>query len=143
MPIGYIFRLLLAVDTEISGISKAGTGWFIYNLMKYHEANLLVVRKTFRTLKDSCYTQLKWAIHRLGVDDYFICRESPLEITYKPTGQKIFFRGLDDPLKVTSITVDVGVLCWLWVEEAYEITSEAAFDTLDESIRKKCRAQKK
>ena len=103
--------------------------------MKYHEANLLVVRKTFRTLKDSCYTQLKWAIHRLGVDTYFICRESPLEITYKPTGQKIFFRGLDDPLKVTSITVDVGVLCWLWVEEAYEITSEAAFDTLDESIR--------
>ena len=103
--------------------------------MKYHEANLLVVRKTFRTLKDSCYTQLKWAIHRLGVDAYFICRENPLEITYKPTGQKIFFRGLDDPLKVTSITVDVGVLCWLWVEEAYEITSEAAFDTLDESIR--------
>ena len=42
---------------------------------------------------------------------------------------------MDDPLKVTSITVDVGVLCWLWVEEAYEITSEAAFDTLDESIR--------
>ena len=56
-------------------------------------------------------------------------------MTYLPTGQKIYFRGLDDPLKVTSITVDVGVLCWLWIEEAYEIDSEESFDTLDESIR--------
>ncbi|WP_276893079.1 PBSX family phage terminase large subunit [Dialister micraerophilus] len=109
--------------------------WYIYNIMKYKDANLLVIRKTFRTLKDSCYTQLKWAIHRLGVDAYFNCKESPLEITYKPTGQKIYFRGLDDPLKVTSITVDKGVLCWVWIEESYELTSESSFDTLDESIR--------
>lgn len=109
--------------------------WYITNLIKYPDANLLVVRKTFRTLKDSCYTQLKWAIHRLGVDAFFSCKESPLEITYTPTGQKIFFRGLDDPLKVTSIAVDVGVLCWMWLEEAYEVTSEHDFDTLDESIR--------
>ena len=61
--------------------------------------------------------------------------ESPLEAIYKPTGQHIYFRGLDDPLKVTSITVDVGSLCWCWIEEAYEITSESDFDTLDESIR--------
>ena len=111
--------------------------WYIVNLMKYREANLLVVRKTFRTLKDSCYAQLKWAIHRLGVDAYFSCKESPLEITYIPTGQKIFFRGLDDPLKVTSITVETGVLSWLWLEEAYEISSEADFDTVNESIRGK------
>lgn len=117
-------RYRVVKGSRASKKSVTAALWFIYNMMKYHEANLLVVRKTFRTLKDSCYTQLKWAIHRLGVDAYFICRESPLEITYKPTGQKIFFRGLDDPLKVTSITVDVGVLCWLWVEEAYEITSE-------------------
>ena len=103
--------------------------------MKYPGANLLVIRKTYRTIKDSCYTQLKWAIHRLGVDALFLCKESPLEITYTPTGQKIFFRGLDDPLKVTSITVETGVLCWMWIEEAYEITREADFETLDESIR--------
>lgn len=109
--------------------------WYIWALMAYPGANLLVVRKTFRTLKDSCYAQLKWAIHRMGVDAYFLCKESPLEITYLPTGQKIYFRGLDDPLKITSITVDTGALCFLWIEEAYEITSEAAFDTLDESIR--------
>lgn len=97
--------------------------------------NWLVVRKVERTLRDSCYAQLKWAIHRLKVDNFFKCSTSPLEITYKPTGQKILFRGLDDPLKVTSITVEVGALCRLWIEEAYEITSEDAFDRLDESIR--------
>lgn len=107
----------------------------IIRLMEYPQANLLCVRKTYRTLKDSCFTELKWAIHRLAVDAWWDIKESPLEMTYKPTGQKILFRGLDDPLKVTSITVEVGVLCWLWIEEAYEISSEADFDTLDESIR--------
>ena len=107
----------------------------IARIMEYPQANLLCVRKTYRTLKDSCFTELKWAIHRLGVDAWWDAKESPLEMTYKPTGQKILFRGLDDPLKVTSITVEVGVLCWLWIEEAYEIGSEADFDTLDESIR--------
>ena len=107
----------------------------ITRLMEYPQANLLCVRKTYRTLKDSSFTELKWAIHRLGVDAWWDIKESPLEMTYKPTGQKILFRGLDDPLKVTSITVEVGVLCWLWIEEAYEISSEADFDTLDESIR--------
>lgn len=103
--------------------------------MRYPEANALVVRKTYRTLKDSCFTELKWAIQRLGVKDLWEVKQSPLELTYIPTGQKIYFRGLDDPLKVTSITVDKGYLCWLWVEEAYEITSEDDFNVLDESIR--------
>ena len=103
--------------------------------MQHPDANLLVVRKTGRTLQDSCYRELKWAIHRLGVERWWRCNLSPLEITYIPTGQKIYFRGLDDPLKVTSITVDTGALCWLWIEEAYEITKESDFDILDESIR--------
>lgn len=107
----------------------------ITEIIENHNINWLVVRKVERTLRDSCYAQLKWAIHRLKVDNFFKCSTSPLEITYKPTGQKILFRGLDDPLKVTSITVEVGSLCRLWIEEAYEITSEDAFDRLDESIR--------
>jgi phage terminase large subunit len=108
---------------------------FISRIIEYPESNLLVVRKTYRSLKDSCYTELKWAIHRLGLDAWFDAKESPLEITYTPTGQKILFRGLDDPLKVASVTVSVGVLCWLWIEEAYEITDKSDFDTLNESIR--------
>ena len=107
----------------------------VNRIMEYPEANLLVVRKTYRTLKDSCFAELKWAIRRLGVDAWWAVKESPLEMTYLPTGQKIYFRGLDDPLKVTSITVDVGQLCFLWLEEAYEVTREEDFDMLDESIR--------
>lgn len=118
--------------------SKTAGLWFIYNMMKYPEANTLVVRKTFRTLKDSCFTELKWSIHRLGVDHLWDVKESPLEMTYKPTGQKIYFRGLDDPLKVTSITTEVGVLSWMWIEEGYEITSEDDFDTLEESMWGDC-----
>ncbi len=128
-------RYRVIKGSRASKKSKTTALWYIVKIIQYHEANLLVVRKTFRTLKDSCYSELKWAIHRLGVDASFQCKESPLEITYTPTGQKILFRGLDDPLKVTSITVDVGVLCWMWIEEAYEISREADFDTLDESIR--------
>lgn len=128
-------RYRVCKGSRASKKSKTTALWFIYNIMKYKNANVLVVRKTYRTLKDSCYTELKWAIHRLGVDAFFNCTQSPLEITYLPTGQKIYFRGLDDPLKVTSITVDVGSLCWLWIEEAYEINSEADFDMLNESIR--------
>lgn len=128
-------RYRVCKGSRASKKSKTTALNFIYRIMKHPQANLLVVRKTFRTLKDSCFTDLKWAIKRLQVEDYWETKTSPLEITYKPTGQKILFRGLDDPLKITSITVDVGYLCWGWIEEAYEITSEADFDVLDESIR--------
>jgi phage terminase large subunit len=118
--------------------SKTMALWSIYNLMKYPQSNLLVVRKTYRTLKDSCYTELKWAVKRLQVEHLWQVRESPLEMTYTPTGQKIYFRGLDDPLKITSIATEVGVLSWMWIEEAYEITKEDAFDTLAESMLGDC-----
>lgn len=104
-------------------------------LMKYPEANLLVVRKVFGTLQQSCYTDLQWAIDRLGIGDYWECRVNPLSITHKKTGQMILFRGMDDPLKLASITVRKGYLCWVWIEEAYEITNEADFDKLMMSIR--------
>lgn len=118
--------------------SKTMALWSIYNIMKYPDANMLVIRKTFRTLKDSCFTELKWAIKRLKVEHLWQVKESPLEMTYIPTGQKIYFRGLDDPLKITSIAVEIGVLCWMWIEEAYEIMNEADFDTLDESMLGDC-----
>lgn len=109
--------------------------WLIYHIMKHPLANALCVRKTGNTHKDSTFAELKKAAKRLGVYDNWIFNVSPLAATYRPTGQKILFRGFDDPLKLTSITVETGVLCWVWVEEAYEIDDEAQFDTLDESIR--------
>ena len=108
-------RYRVVKGSRASKKSKTAALWFITNMMKHPGANTLVVRKTFRTLKDSCFTELKWAINRLGVSEYWKVTESPLELEYLPTGQKIYFRGLDDPLKVTSITVEKGSLCWMWI----------------------------
>ena len=128
-------RYRVCKGSRASKKSKTTALWYIFNMMKYKNANLLVVRKVYRTLKDSCFTELKWAIDRLGVSRFWEVKESPLEMTYKPTGQKICFRGLDDPLKITSIAAEKGSLCWCWIEEAYEITAEDDFNMLDESIR--------
>lgn len=108
-------RYRVCKGSRASKKSKTTALYYIINLMKYPQANLLVIRKTFRTLADSCYKELQWAIYRLGVADYFDMKVNPMEMVYKPTGQKIIFRGLDDGLKVTSITVAVGVLCWMWI----------------------------
>lgn len=128
-------RYRVVKGSRASKKSKTTALWYIWNMMKYPDANTLVIRKTFRTLKDSCYKELKWAVKRLKVEHLWDFTLSPLEATYKPTGQKIYFRGLDDPLKVTSIAVDTGCLCLMWIEEAYEIMKEEDFDMLDESIR--------
>ena len=128
-------RYRVLKGSRASKKSKNTAQDYVEKLMRHPEANLLCVRKTFRTIKDSQWTDLKWAANRMGAAANWAFTTSPLEATYLPTGQKILFRGMDDPLKVTSITVEHGYLCWAWIEEAYEIMSEADFDTLDESIR--------
>lgn len=128
-------RYRVVKGSRASKKSKTTALWYIYNLMKHPAANLVVVRKVFRTLQNSCFSDLCWAIDRLGVSPYWKATKSPLEIVYIPTGQKILFVGLDDPLKITSLSVPRGVLCWAWIEEAYEVTSEEAFNRLDETIR--------
>ena len=109
----------------------------VYNIMKYPDSNLLIIRRTGNTLRTSCLAEIEWAINRLGVQNYWKITTSPMQAIYTPTGQKIIFRGMDDPLKLTSISVPVGYLCWLRIEEAYEIMDESAFDKLDLSIRGK------
>ena len=109
--------------------------WIIYKMMQYSLANTLVVRRVFNTHKDSTYTQLKWASNVLGVSHLWKFSKSPLEATYLPTGQKILFRGLDDPMSITSITVEHGHLCWCWFEEAFQIMNEDDFNKVDMSIR--------
>ncbi len=106
----------------------------IYRIMKYPESNLLVVRSVFNTHRDSTYAQLKWAQERLGVVNLWQNTISPMEMIYKPTGQKILFRGFDDVLKLASTTVPSGYLCWVWIEEAFEIDSESNFEKLDLSV---------
>ncbi len=107
---------------------------FIYRLMKFSGANLLVVRQVMNTHRDSTFAQLKWAQARLGVSHLWQNNVSPMEMTFLPTGQKILFRGFDDVLKLASTTVPNGFLNFVWVEEAYEIGKEADFDKLDLSM---------
>lgn len=107
---------------------------FIYRLMREENTNLLVVRQVMNTHRDSTFAQLKWAQERLGVSEYWNNTVSPLEMVYKPTGQKIIFRGFDDVLKLASTTVSKGYLNYVWIEEAFEISDEADFDLLDLSV---------
>lgn len=109
--------------------------WTIFHMMKYSKMNALYVRKTERSLLNSCYSDCLWAINRLGVDEYWKATKNPLEIVYTPTGQRILFRGMDDPFKITSISVPKGVLNIVNIEEAYEISNPEHFYTLNESIR--------
>ena len=106
----------------------------IVRLIQYPKANLLVVRRVMDTHRSSTFAQLRWAAQRLKVDHLFKWSVSPLEGTYTPTGQKILFRGMDDVMKLASVTVDQGVLCWVWIEEAFEIEREEDFDLLDLSV---------
>ena len=127
-------RYVVCKGSRASKKSTTAALKIIVRMMQYPLANTLVVRKTGASLKDSCFAQLRWAIERLGVSAWWKARVSPLELEYVPTGQRILFRGMDDPLKVTSITVKHGVLCWGWLEEAFEV-EEDAFNRIDESLR--------
>ena len=102
--------------------------------MKYPNSNLLVVRQVMNTHRDSTFAQLKWAQERLNVTELWKNTVSPLEMVYIPTGQKIIVRGFDDVLKLASATVPNGYLNYVWIEEAFEISSEADFDKLDLSV---------
>lgn len=108
---------------------------FISRIMQYPWSNLLVIRRYSNTNRQSTYSDLCWAIHKLHADSLFKCNSGLPEITYLPTGQLILFRGLDDPLKITSISVPKGNLSFVWIEEAYEIENSDKFETVMESIR--------
>lgn len=107
---------------------------FIYRLMRYPGANLLVIRMVMDTHRNSTFSDLRWAIRQMRVEKYWKCTKSPMEITYLPTGQKILFRGFDDVFKLASITVDNGYLCWVWLEEAFELPDLEDFEKLDLSV---------
>lgn len=107
---------------------------FLIRLMQHPDANLLVIRQVMDTHRSSTFAQLQWAAARLSVSHLWKTTTSPMEMTYLPTGQKILFRGFDDVYKIASTTVQHGYLCWVWVEEAFEIVSEEAFDTFDLSV---------
>jgi len=127
-------RYVVCKGSRASKKSTTAALKLIVRLMQMPLANALVVRQTAATLSNSCYAQLKWAINRLGVEKFWKATVNPLQLVYLPTGQKIIFRGCDDALKITSIAVERGHLCFVWGEEFYEC-SEEDFNRIDESLR--------
>ena len=75
-----------------------------------------VVRKQTNTLKDSVYSQIQWAINEMGLSADFDFKVSPVEITYRKTGQMIYFRGCDDPVKLKSLKPPFGYVGILWIK---------------------------
>mgnify|MGYP000211961740 FL=1 len=103
-------------------------------LMKNEEIHAVIVRQVADTLRTSVYAQMQWAIEALGLEDEFYCTVSPLEITRKSTGQKIYFRGTDDPGKIKSIKVPFGYIGILWFEELDQFQGEEAVRKIEQSV---------
>ena len=103
-------------------------------LMKNENMHACVLRAVANTLKDSVYSQILWAISALGLDDEFACTKSPLEITRISTGQKIYFRGADDPHKIKSIKPPFGYIGIVWFEELDQFGGEEAVRTIEQSV---------
>lgn len=93
-----------------------------------------VTRQVAATLKDSVYNQIKWAINELGLNDEFTCKVSPLEIIYKKTGQTIYFRGLDDEMKLKGIKPTFGYVGILWKEEKDQMKGPAQERSVNQSV---------
>lgn len=90
-------------------------------LLKWPKSHALVMRQMGNTLEDSVYAQMLWAIAILGLTDSFIQKKNPLRLIYKPTKQTIYFRGLDDEMKIKGIKPKFGYIGCLWFEEADQL----------------------
>lgn len=94
----------------------------------------LVVRKVGNTLYESVYNQLQECALLMGVYHLFHWSKSPLQITYLPRGNKIIFRGADNPIKIKSIKVAKFPIGIMWVEELAEFMREDDIDVIEQSV---------
>lgn len=118
-------------STKSSFISIA----IVLGLWQDEHANAIVYRRVGNTIKDSVYEQIIWAIDILGLAPYFKLRKSPLEVERVRTGQRILFRGADDPMKSKSIKLKRGhYFKYLWFEELAEFRGMDDVRTIKQSI---------
>lgn len=103
-------------------------------IMKNENMHACVLRAVANTLKDSVYSQILWAISALGLESEFAYTKSPLEITRISTGQKIYFRGADDPNKIKSIKPPFGYIGILWFEELDQFRGEESVRKIEQSV---------
>ena len=76
----------------------------VLEIMQDKDTNTIDLRKLANTLSDSVFEQYLWAIELLHVDEYWQSSVSPMQLTFKPTGQQIKFKGADDLRKIKSST---------------------------------------
>lgn len=117
------------------GSTKSTTvGMTIVELMKNnHDIHAVVCRKVGNTIKDSVYNKIKWAIGKQEFTEEFDSKLSPMEITLKSTGQKIYFRGADDPDKIKSINPEYGYIGILWFEELDQFAGPEEIRKIEQS----------
>ena len=106
----------------------------VLGMMKDEEANAVIFRKYGVTLRESVYEQILWAIDVLGVSHLWETGVSPMQCIYRPTGQKIIFRGLDKAKKTKSIKVSQGYFKYLWFEELDEFQGQEEIRTVQQSV---------
>ena len=102
-------------------------------LLMNRNVHALVLRKVANTIRDSVYAQYLWAIGELGMTAYWDAKVQPMELIYKPTGQKIMFRGADDPMKIKSIKVPFGYIAVTHFEEKDQFAGRAEIRTILQS----------
>nr|DAJ65427.1 MAG TPA: terminase large subunit [Caudoviricetes sp.] len=103
-------------------------------IIKNPECHAVVLRKIGNTIKNSVYPQMQWGIDALGLTDKFRFKTSPHEITYKKTGQKILFFGVDDPQKIKSIKLPFGYVGICWIEELDQFSGMEEIRNLNQSL---------
>ncbi|MGL4791643.1 MAG: PBSX family phage terminase large subunit [Anaerotignaceae bacterium] len=106
----------------------------IFGIMKDSKANCVALRKVGINLKDSVYEQLLWSIKVLGVENYWQAKLSPLELIFKPTGQRIIFRGADRPKKIKSTKFRNGYCKFIWYEEVDEFLGMDEIRMINQSL---------
>ncbi len=117
------------------GSTKSSTvAMTIVELMRNnHDIHAVVCRKVGNTIKDSVYSKIIWAIGKQEFTEEFDAKKSPMEITLKATGQKIYFRGADDPDKIKSISPEFGYIGILWFEELDQFSGQEEIRKIEQS----------
>ena len=98
--------------------------------------NALVLRKVSNTIRDSVFAQYMWAIEKLGLAEDWDSKVSPPELIYKPTGQRILFRGADDPMKLKSVKVAKGYIAVTHFEEKDQFAGRKEIRSILQSTRR-------
>lgn len=98
------------------------------------EANAFIFRKVAADLRDSVYGQVLWCIDKMGLNNYFECYTSPMQIIYTPTGQQIIFKGLDKASKRKSTKLGKGFVKYVWFEELDEFAGMEEIRIVNQSL---------